>query len=122
MQVWPESLSFSGAVPRIYHSHDSIDTYATGIRAALSKDLGSLCLVHFNIILWQFERPCGILIIWVMQSRFGRQMFRKISDSPAQDCAEEMDTNNYAVLGKDGTVEDQYDMHRVGKKQELRVR
>lgn len=50
-QVWPESLSFSGAVPPSYHSHDSIDTYATGIRAALSKNLRSLCLVHFNIIL-----------------------------------------------------------------------
>ena len=58
----------------------------------------------------------------MMQSYFGQQMFRKTGDSPTQDCAEEVDTNNYAVLGNDGTVEDQYDMHRVGKKQELRVR
>lgn len=57
-----------------------------------------------------------------MQSHFGQQMFRKTSDSPTQVCAEEVDTNNHAVLGNDGTVEDQYDMHRVGKKQELRVR
>lgn len=49
-------------------------------------------------------------------------MFRKNSDSPAQVCAEEVDTNNHAMLGKDGTVEDQYDMHRVGNKQKLRVR
>lgn len=46
-QVWPESLPFSGAVPRYYYSHDSIDTYASGVRAVLSKDLRSLCLVHF---------------------------------------------------------------------------
>lgn len=57
-----------------------------------------------------------------MQSHFGRQMFRKNSDSPAQVCAEEEDTNNHAGLGKDGTVEDQYNMHRVGNKQKLRVR
>lgn len=57
-----------------------------------------------------------------MQSRFGRRMFRKNSDSPAQVCAEEEDTNNHAGLGKDGTVEDQYNMHRVDNKQNLRVR
>lgn len=57
-----------------------------------------------------------------MQSRFGRRMFRKNSDSPAQVCAEEVGTNNHAVFGKDGTVEDQYNMHRVDNKQNLRVR
>lgn len=88
----------------------------------MSKDLGSLCLVHLNTILLQFERHCGYLIICVVQSRFRPQMFRRISDTPAQDCAEEVDTNSHAVLGNAGTVEDQYDMHRVGKKQELRVR
>lgn len=57
-----------------------------------------------------------------MQSRFGRRMFRKNSDSPAQVCAEEVGTNNHAVFGKDDTVEDQYNMHRVDNKQNLRVR
>ena len=49
-------------------------------------------------------------------------MFGKDGDSPAEVCAEEIGTYDRAVLGKGGTVEDQYDMHGVGKKQELCVR
>ena len=47
-------------------------------------------------------------------------MFGK-NHSPAEARAEEIDTYDHAVFSKGGTVDDRHDMHRVGKKQELRV-
>ena len=48
-------------------------------------------------------------------------MLEKNDHSAGERCAEEVDTYEHSVLSKGGTTEDRYDMHRVGKKQELRV-
>ena len=47
-------------------------------------------------------------------------MLEKSGQNPREVCTEEVGTYDHAVLNKGGTVEDRFDMHRVGKKQVLR--
>ena len=49
-------------------------------------------------------------------------MSEKNGHSHGEIYTEEVDTFEPSALSKGGTAEDRYDMHRVGKKQELRVR
>ena len=49
-------------------------------------------------------------------------MLEKNGVSAGEICTQEVDPYETSVLSKGGTAEDRYDMRRVGKKQELRVR
>ena len=49
-------------------------------------------------------------------------MSEKTDHPSGEVCIEEVDAFGFSVFSKGGTAEDRHDMHRVGKKQELRVR